>query len=280
MRTHRQPAALGEASGLDVESRIEDHLRNLEERLETLSARVHQAQQLAAMGTVAATLAHECSNVFTSVLNRCEYALESGDLEQLRRAVETTVRNIRAVTAVADRLLKVSAAKTAGPQDSVVRTAVEEAVLTLPRDLSREGIRFSNDVPPELSVWADSLHLHQVFFNLLLNARDALVPRRAGRIAVGARRESDRVIITVKDDGPGISPAALPHVFDPLYSSKSASTSGEPRCCGLGLALCHDLVTGNGGEITAESTPDHGTTFTIVLPVTAPSAPVASPQVL
>jgi signal transduction histidine kinase len=136
------------------------------------------------------------------------------------------------------------------------------------RDLAKDGIRFSIDVDEALTVWADSLQVRQVLFNLFLNAREAMAKSHSGRLTVSAARQEEQVIIEVRNTGEPIPPDLLPHIFDLFRTSKPVTRQGRRRCGGLGLALCRDLVEENNGTIGVTSGPDMATTFTIVLPAT------------
>jgi len=105
--------------------------------------------------------------------------------------------------------------------------------------------------------------MSQVFVNLLVNAVQAIGHERAreGRIVVVVRRERDRVIAEVADNGPGIPPAMLNRVFEPFFTTKPAGQG-----TGLGLFLCRNIVRRHGGELKVRSTPQHGTTFVVELP--------------
>ena len=170
------------------------------------------------------------------------------------------------LAAMCERVLELGAVKPPVRQAVSVRTAAADAVDSLCRDLSKDGIRLSLKADPSITVWADSLQLQQVLFNLFLNARNAMAPRHGGRLTVSASRRPGRVILEVADTGPGIPPDLLAHVFDPLQTSKPIDRNGRQRCAGLGLALCRDLIEENDGTISVTSAPGMGTTFTITLP--------------
>ena len=250
---------------------LQNQFQMLEERFTELKAQVRQAQQLSAMGLATATIAHEFSNLLAPVLAYVQYALDKDDPILSRKALTVTAKNVRVLARMSERRLEVGAAKAPDHCPVPSRAAVDEAVETLCRDLAKDGLSLINEVPETLTAWTEPLHLHQVFFNLLLNARDAMAPRRAGRIRITGEQIGDRVRITVSDNGPGISADLLPNIFDPLKSSKK-DASGRTRCGGLGLALCRDLIEEDGGSITVESTVDQGTAFHIQLPAHASAA--------
>lgn len=242
---------------------VEGQLEQLEGRLAQLKAQVRQAQQLAGLGTAAATIAHEVNNLLTPLLGYAQYALDTDDPALSRKALTVTVKNVRLLVAMSERVLGITAARAPTSERVTVRSAALDAAASLCRDLSKDGIQFVVDLDEQLGVQADPLQLQQVFFNLFLNARNAMAASHNGRLSVSGRREDGQVIVEVCDTGKGIPPDLLPHIFDPLQSSKPAT--GD-RCAGLGLALCRDLVQENGGTIRVASTPNAGTTFTIVLP--------------
>jgi len=112
-------------------------------------------------------------------------------------------------------------------------------------------------------VEANESRMGQVFLNLLVNAVEALPEGPVDRNRIWIRTftdEAGRAVVEVSDDGPGIPAGDLPYIFDPFFSTKQGDGSG------LGLPVCHNIVTTAGGEITVESVEGRGTTFRVVLP--------------
>lgn len=274
-RRNRSGHAGEEPARTDNIAAVEAQLGALQAMLDTLRAQVRQAQQLAHLGTAAATIAHEVNNLLTPIYSYAKYALEADERELYRKALTVTCRNAQMLVAMSERVLSISAAKSAAPQAVKVREAALLAAESLCRDVRKDGLTLVVEVDDDIAVTADALHMQQVFFNLFLNARSAMAPQHQGRLEVRAGTASGRVRITVRDTGPGIAPELLPHIFDALQSSKPVTSEGPQRCAGLGLALCRDLVTENGGTIAAESVPGAGSTFTIELPAAAPAVPEA-----
>jgi signal transduction histidine kinase len=285
---------------------LTEKFARLEEQFAQLKARVRQAQQLSTLGVAAAMIVHEFNNLLTPVVGYGKSALETDDAAFLRKALQRAVSSVELAVSLSDRLLKLNAAKATERQVVGVRVVVEEAYACLCRDLSRDGITVTFDVDESLKVWADPLQVQQVFYNLFLNAREAMKGGHHGRLTVRARRtlngadechavspsnnpqaggnaspdqeprlkgngnDSDStlpaVMIDVCNTGKPIPAELLPHIFDAFESTKSSEGEGAVRCSGLGLALCRDLIEENGGRISVTSDETAGTTFHIAMP--------------
>jgi two-component system C4-dicarboxylate transport sensor histidine kinase DctB len=128
-------------------------------------------------------------------------------------------------------------------------------------DLHRDGIYVDLQLAPVPPVSGDEYQLEQVFLHLLANAQHALRDRGHGRIAVTTAADGRSVHASVIDNGSGIDPDALPHLFEPFFTTHEV---GQGR--GLGLAIAHGIVAEHGGELTAENLPV-GARFTVRLPL-------------
>ena len=131
----------------------------------------------------------------------------------------------------------------------------------------------SDDVPP---VEGNAQRLEQVFLNLLVNATQALPDGRAEQRDPRRcchRLGDDQVVVEVRDNGPGIAPEVLPRIFDPFFTTKTVGVG-----MGLGLSICHGIVTAHGGSITVDAhRAGGGACFRVTLPVTKPVAADARP---
>lgn len=261
----RKGNAMAPIGASPAASPVEMELTRLQAKLDKLKAEVRQAQQLAALGTAAAMMAHEFSNWLTPVLNYAREAAKTDDIELMRKALSRTVSNVTVATRFSDRILELTAAKPAERVPTSIASAAQLAVESLGRDLSKDGIRFSSQLDPSLRVLADPLGLQQVLFNLFLNARDAMAGRKSSRLTVSAQVTNGRTRIQVRDNGPGIALEVQRHLFEAFETSKHVLRGGRIRCGGLGLAICRQIAEDNGGTIAVESNEDDGTTFTIEL---------------
>jgi two-component system sensor histidine kinase PhcS len=113
----------------------------------------------------------------------------------------------------------------------------------------------------ELYALADECLLHQVIWNLLSNAAQALAGTAQPRVRLHAYARGDRVVVSVRDNGPGIAGEHMGKLFDPFWTTRRASGG-----TGLGLTLCREFVRRMGGEISVESVPGRGACFRVELP--------------
>ena len=253
---------------------VERELREAEERRRRRQAEAgraaleqgaRRAEKLAALGTLAAGLAHELNNPIGIVCSRIEVMLleaeATGLPEALRSDLKVLHRNAERVARIAQGLLSFSR-PSPGTRAAVDLSGVVRETLLLAGQQGRHGgvtltVDCDDALPP---IEGDGNALEQVLLNLLTNAGAALPA--GGEIAIATRRHPDRpgfVQLTVADTGCGIPLEILPRIFDPFFSTKSAGT-------GLGLSISHGIVREHGGTIDVESAPGRGTRFTITLP--------------
>jgi len=149
-----------------------------------------------------------------------------------------------------------------------LRNVIEDDLLTLRGPLKHSSAEVEVDCPAELEISGTPGLYDQLFTNLTLNAlQHGFGPdSRGGRIRIGARSEAGRIRIEVADNGRGMSPEAAAHLFQPFFTTARAQGG-----TGLGLYICHDIVTNRlGGSISCETAPGQGTRFLIDVPVVAP----------
>jgi len=123
-----------------------------------------------------------------------------------------------------------------------------------------KNIAVSLDIAPKnMKLAGDNAFLRELFFQLILNACEAM--EGGGKLTITAKRKQDAVVIKISDTGKGIPKEELPLIYDPFYTTQN-------RGAGVGLTIVLRILETHNGSIDVESTPDKGTTFTIVLPTT------------
>jgi two-component system, NtrC family, sensor kinase len=217
--------------------------------------------RLATLGQLAAQLAHEIGTPLSSVSGHLQLALVQRDLPTgLRERLDVATREIARIGRIVRDYLDSTRSLEPERKETSLKQILSEAV-----ELSG-GVERSERTPIEValadepeSFVTDPGLLRQIVINLLTNALDAV--ERGGQVSLAGGSEGDAVLITVKDTGGGIPPEDLRRIFEPFYTTK-----GRGKGTGLGLAICRELVAALGGNITVESTPGEGSTFTVRLP--------------
>jgi len=256
--------SLVEAIGLQV---------GLNLRARQLERQASQSEKLISLGTLAAGLAHELRNPLTSVQTFSALLREQRpDPEALQEFAGVVQRDVNRIASIVENVSAFAesnkVAMTAVAIGEVLRTVTD----ILRPDFERTKIELVVlDVPP-ITVRGNHGQLLQVFINLIQNAIQALENRPGSRVMVSvASRSADVrkpiVTICVADNGPGIDPALLPHIFEPFITTKATGQRRGGGGMGLGLAIVKRLVQHHEGEIEAVSDPGRGTTFRVHLPL-------------
>ena len=238
----------------------------LPEALDRLQQQVVALHQSALLGTTSAMVAHEFNNLMTPVLLRAQDALERDDPAAMRKACERTIVQTRkAIDICRHRMGVASAANEAGQDTCRVADALDEAVRSIYRPLAKDGIEFSASIDRDLTVKVNGTLMHQVFLNLLLNARRAMEKTR-GPLAVSAVQDDDMVIIEVRDSGEGFPDDRMDTQLEPFLR---ADESREPRdwlSIGLGLAVCRKIAHEHAATLEASANDTGGCTFRLRWP--------------
>lgn len=222
-----------------------------------------------------ATLAHELRNPLAPIRTSLEILKMSRvDPETAAQARDLMERQVHALVRLVDDLLdvaRVMRGKIELRKEPVeLSTVVARAVETVRPIIDGQGHRLDLSIPDEsLLLYADPVRLAQVIANLLTNS--AKYTEAKGHIAISASREGDDAVLRIRDDGIGIAPEVLPHVFELFVQAEHASTKAQGGL-GIGLTLARNLAQMHGGAIEAYSAGlGKGSEFLIRLPLVAPA---------
>jgi len=230
-------------------------------------SRLLQTEKLAALGQMVTGIVHELSNPLTSILGYAQrLVLRSGRTVEVHEAQQIYDEAERA-SAILRQLLLTARDSRPERRRVALNQVVSRAVELQRFNLAAKKIRLELDLDPVLPfVQGDSGQLQQVLMNLIGNARQAMEGQgKSGTIQVRTRRIAEhRVLLDVRDDGPGIPSAIQARIFDPFFTTKPAGIG-----TGLGLAIVLGIVREHGGHVRVTTPPEGGTTFSVELPAAA-----------
>ena len=241
----------------------------LEQQLASTDAQLRRSKQLAALGQMAAGIAHEIRNPLGAI--RLYASMVADDLQLLhlpapdrdtvdasRQNVETIVVAVRGLDALVHDVLRFAHEIKPSNDAVAVCDLFERALAMAAPDIEGAGVEVMIDAHAALAVCVDGDLMNQALVNLLRNAVQAIVempsdqaPARPRRIVLTAAAESCRVVLSVTDTGQGIAPEAVDRIFNPFFTTRSTGT-------GLGLAIVHRIVDAHGGTISVGKDPGTG----------------------
>ncbi|MBC7260204.1 MAG: PAS domain S-box protein [Chloroflexi bacterium] len=219
-----------------------------------------RTERLAAMGRLAAALAHEINNPLQGIGNSLELVLDFplGD-EERQEYLLAVRREIERLMALSERVLDFARPPQIERRPTLVPPIVQHALDLAANQLQQRRIAVTLDLPADLPpVMASADHLSQVFLNLIINAIEAMPG--GGSLDIAARVCEGQMELAFSDTGSGITPEAMSMLFEPFYTTKEDGT-------GLGLAISHSIIQQHGGSIAARNAPGGGATFIVSLPL-------------
>ncbi len=241
-------------------ARLFQDLESFAEEVERSQNQLIQAEKMAAVGRLAASLAHEINNPLQAIQNSLHLALHPGlDEVKRREFLEMAQQEVARLVQIVRRMLDFYRPSSA-MQPLDVNRPVDDALAIAGKRLQQSRVEVVARLAPNLvPVRGAPNQLTQVFLNIIINAVDAMP--NGGTLWVGTAYHAERkqVVVAFRDSGPGIAPEMREHMFEPFHTSKSTGT-------GLGLAISYGIIERHGGAIEVESPPGGGTTFIVRLP--------------
>jgi len=258
-----------QAKALETERDLRRQLQSALSELKDSQAALIQSSKLAAIGQLAAGVAHELNTPLAAISVAIDGSLMTLEArpERAKSRLEKAIVSIEQMQQIIGKLLFYSRDARSGRRTTDLNAVVRDSVQLVGHQLRLDNIEVDLDLRELPEIEANANELQQVITNLLLNAKDAmLAPGAPGkRVLISSRREVDRLLVSVRDYGAGMSEAVRLRIFEPFYTTKEVG-----RGTGLGLSTSLQLVQQHGGELTVESAVGQGTTFTVSLPVQKP----------
>ena len=244
-------------------------------RIRELEAQRGQAEKLAALGQLAASVAHEINNPIAGIKNAFLLVKEAVDVAHPHfEFVGMIDREIDRIALIVQSMYQLYRREPRKIEAIDLSIMVHDLAKLFSKRLAHKGVSLMLDVQPSMArLYVPQGDLFQVLLNLLQNAVDS--SREGRQIALKAYQESDRVRIAVTDHGSGIASEVLPRIFDPFFTTKN---DGEHKGMGLGLSVSLTLVQAMGGTIEVQTDLNRGTTFSVLLPLHIASASSALEQ--
>lgn len=259
---------------------LQEYSQSLENKVEERSTHIKkverklmQAEKLAAIGFLAAGVAHEINNPISILITRLELMkkdIEKGKTEMLKKDLEVLYSHSVRIGAIAANLLTFSRSASTDLTDADLNEIAERVLSLIELPIRKKGITLVRELEPGLpKARLNVSGIEQVIYNIVHNAFQATDERGTITVKSGLDNEGG-IFLEVRDTGHGMKPEVVDHIFEPFFTTKEVGSG-----TGLGLAISYGLVKDTGGFINVESEPGVGTVFTIHL-VRSSSTPVLS----
>ncbi|MBI2916257.1 MAG: GHKL domain-containing protein [Elusimicrobia bacterium] len=245
----------------ELETKI-DHLKRAKERLSEMQSELIQSAKLAAVGKLAAGVAHEINNPLTSILGLLDLSLTNENQpKQILEDLKTMKEQALLCNKIVSNLLQFARKHPPQKRQVGVNEIVSKSLELMEHELRNNRVHLEKQLDPtDPFIEADPFQMQQVFVNLLRNAQDALEKEPNPQLTIRTATRQGKVVTSFQDNGCGISGKNLSKIFDPFFTTKEVGSG-----TGLGLSISYGIVKEHGGEINVKSVEGEGTTFSIEL---------------
>jgi len=242
------------SAAAELEARVEMRTRELRDT----QAQVIRAEKMAAVGRLAASVAHEVNNPLQAIALHLQLVADATSSETSQEQLEIVQHELDRIADIVKRLLDFQRSKHGQPSIQSLPILLDDVLILAGKQLQQAGIALTFTLDEKLpSVLAVGDQLKQVFLNLILNAVEAMP--EGGELEIDGYRSDGDVIIEFADNGLGMSADNIDQLFEPFFSTKHSGS-------GIGLAVSQDIVSDHGGTLEARNRPQGGAVFTITLP--------------
>jgi len=266
----------GEIIGFRGLTRDLTERKKAEEEKRQLEQKAQLASRLASVGELASGVAHEINNPLTGVIGYAHLLLARKDIpKDMRQDIEIINEGAQRVAGIVKKLL--AFARQTRPEqryvnmNELIHTTLDLRAYELASSNIKVALQLARDLPLTI---ADPGQLQQVFLNLIINAETEMrLAHDKGKLSIKTEQIDNTIRISFKDNGPGIPKENLTSIFDPFFTTREVGQG-----TGLGLSVCHGIVTEHRGRIWVESEPGKGATFIVELPITTEDKQLEMPE--
>ncbi len=229
-------------------------------KIKEMEEQVMRSQRLAAIGEMAAGIAHEIRNPIASISGSIEVLKEElEEINQTSPLMTIILREVDRLNKFVSNFLQFSRQTMIKKEKFLLKDLIHDILLSLKnRSDWNQEVEVEMEIPASLSIHGDSGQLRQVFLNLFFNALQAMP--NGGSLCISAKNRDESVEIAIQDTGTGMSQDIIDRMFNPFFTTKENGT-------GLGLAIVHRIVKDHQGEILIKSRQDQGTQVVLTLPI-------------
>lgn len=248
-----------------LEQEVSERLQ-AEADLRQMQAELVQAAKLATLGRMSAALSHEYNQPLAAIRSDAEIAemlIDRGRADEAKGNLSRIGGMVKRMAEIAKTLKGFTRKSGTDIKPVSLRQVVDEAMLLLQPQIKQSKVELVIDVPEEnLIVSGGRIRLEQVVINLLANALDAVGSEAQPKVCLTVERLGNKAVMTVTDNGSGISEDVLPQIFDPFFTTKDVGSG-----LGLGLSIAYKIVHDFSGSLSAANAEDGGAVFTMSLPL-------------
>jgi C4-dicarboxylate-specific signal transduction histidine kinase len=258
---------------LSERKRAEAQARESERRYREMQMELAHANRVATMGQLTASIAHEVKQPIAATVSNAQAGLrwlirEPPDLEEVRQALACIAKDGKRAGDVVGRIRDLIQKAPPRKDRFDLNGAIREVIELTRSEAMKNGVLVQTELTDNLPlIDGDRVQLQQVMLNLIVNAVEAMSGLTEGprELLISAgKAEMGGVLVTVRDSGPGLAPAALERLFEAFYTTK-------PNGLGMGLSICRSIIEAHDGRLWASANVSRGATFQFTLP--APSVP-------
>ena len=238
--------------------------KRMEEEKNSLQAQLVHSEKMAGIGTLVSGIAHEFNNMLQIIQGHSEFAQRTKKIEHMEEALDIVVSTSDKLVKIVRDLLTFSRQEELEKELCDITDLVESSLSLIEGQLKKHNIEVVRGEYGRIpSIKANKAEMQQVFLNIIMNARDAMLPK-GGKLKIRIKQVKKKVEVSFSDTGKGIEKENLGKVFEPFYTTKGAAGGSlGVTGTGLGLSVAYGIVQRHGGAIEVESDAGKGTTFTI-----------------